>query len=401
MMNIVRSVSLGALSLGVLACHADAPDTNVVTSDSAGVEIVANTIGTSHTCSLNEPPTFEFGALEGPGVLEHVTDIGMMSDGAILIADRLASNVKVLDSRGGYSHSIGRQGEGPGEFRRIVSLTVINDTTFAVLDRFTRLVYFTRDGRFTGYWAPEQPYPNTHLVSAFSDGTVIVATECCTPPSPGFAQRNLIVIVHDTAGSVVDTVARFQSRRLAPLAQTRPPIYVQPLFEPRANVTLMGDTIIAADGRFPEFRIYDRHGRLLRIVRWNGSDRRITSADVSANREKALSERARSAADTSLIRRSTGKEQELNTIFPELDSLIVSATGQVWVREYPRPKDENFRWRAFSKSGRHVCDMLLPTNTRPYAVSDRDVLLLVLDELDVPYLRSFTFSEPQRSSNRR
>ncbi|MFC1529221.1 6-bladed beta-propeller [Gemmatimonadota bacterium] len=85
------------------------------------------------------------GAVEGaePYIFENIRDIHLDSDGRIYILDDRARQVRVFDPGGNHVYTVGRQGEGPGEFRMPIGMTSDPDGNLWVVDvmssRFTVL----------------------------------------------------------------------------------------------------------------------------------------------------------------------------------------------------------------------------------------------------------------------
>jgi hypothetical protein len=68
-------------------------------------------------------------------------------DGNIYVRDFRANEIVVLDPAGQRVRSIGRAGEGPGEFRALASIAWFGDTLLALDSQLRRIVAFGRDGR--------------------------------------------------------------------------------------------------------------------------------------------------------------------------------------------------------------------------------------------------------------
>ncbi len=85
------------------------------------------------------------GAIEGaePYLFENIRDIHLDSDGRIYILDDRARQVRIFDPSGNHVRTVGRQGEGPGEFQMPIGMTFDLDGNLWVVDvmssRFTVL----------------------------------------------------------------------------------------------------------------------------------------------------------------------------------------------------------------------------------------------------------------------
>lgn len=77
-----------------------------------------------------------------------ISGIQADSRGNIYVLDGRARQVKVFDKEGKFTHTIGREGQGPGEFQITNDMLLTHDENIAVLDRRSnRLSFFSPEGR--------------------------------------------------------------------------------------------------------------------------------------------------------------------------------------------------------------------------------------------------------------
>ncbi len=81
-------------------------------------------------------------------VLASIADVALSSAGHILIADRIDANVKIYDDAGNWVRTLGRLGDGPGEFRRPIAVAATGDSVFVLDARHARLSLFLMTGQF-------------------------------------------------------------------------------------------------------------------------------------------------------------------------------------------------------------------------------------------------------------
>lgn len=114
-----------------------------------------------------EPPSREVwrleeawrvGADENDVLLGQVAVIRSGPDGEIFALDSQLAQVVVFGPDGGYRRTLGREGEGPGEFRQPLNLFFTDDGRLAVQQAFPgRIVYLDpADGTPRGSWQREQ-----------------------------------------------------------------------------------------------------------------------------------------------------------------------------------------------------------------------------------------------------
>lgn len=119
-------------ALAFAACGGDVPPTS--TTESA-------TIGVTEELRLgviDGPPEYSFGRID---------EVTAAPDGHIYIADAQVPVIRRYDPEGTYLHDVGRGGEGPGEYRSIEEMGVTSEGELVVLDGpQSRVMRFTLDG---------------------------------------------------------------------------------------------------------------------------------------------------------------------------------------------------------------------------------------------------------------
>ena len=131
------------------------------TRDEAGVLQIMNP-----ATGMEEPTTIELDELWRLGgdsededeffgvILQIATD----TDGNIYVLDSQLSEVKVYDSNGEWTNSIGREGEGPGEFRRPNDMFMLQDGTIGVMQSVPgKIIKLTTTGDPAGDVALPEP----------------------------------------------------------------------------------------------------------------------------------------------------------------------------------------------------------------------------------------------------
>jgi hypothetical protein len=67
----------------------------------------------------------------------------------IYVADTKGNHIREFDKNGGFLRTIGREGQGPGEFQRITNIQITSENELMVHDRYTfRLTFFSLDGDY-------------------------------------------------------------------------------------------------------------------------------------------------------------------------------------------------------------------------------------------------------------
>lgn len=91
----------------------------------------------------------QIGKMDGPEELlfDQIIDVAVNSKGDIYVADRRLNEIRKFDREGEYLLTIGRPGQGPGEFQDIMTLCVNSQEDLIAFDRtLGRISVFSDDG---------------------------------------------------------------------------------------------------------------------------------------------------------------------------------------------------------------------------------------------------------------
>lgn len=141
------------LAIALTACGKEKPAEPVAVSDSSGVHIVTSRAAAWTAATewkVGGQPTLQIGG----GVTDTSELVGpvigafRLSDGRVVVADQGSHSLRWFSADGKLLHTSGREGEGPGEFRSMLSLLEIGDS-IAVYDGMQqRLSIFDANGTF-------------------------------------------------------------------------------------------------------------------------------------------------------------------------------------------------------------------------------------------------------------
>ncbi len=367
----------------------DAADEHRVTAlaiDSAGVELVTSDPTTSvFSCEVNAEPTLSIGGVlrDEEVLFSSVRGVGMLSDGSIVVADRIGSDmIRIFDRTGTLVRSFGRRGEGPGEFRDPWMVYVVAGDTIHVGDyRPMRYNVFTSEGEWVRAVQLEPLYLNpSHGGGVLVGGRTVNTRETADYGSSSAATA---VELHDTDGRLLRELAHLGGPEQIS-TETAVNLVMTPLFAPRPEVSARRSTIALAEGDESEVRFLDADQGLVRIVRWTPEDLDVTRADIDAFRRtirEQFVDRPEIAAEL------TSEDRPVNPRFPAVSHLLVGATGRIWVGQYPRPSaPEPRRARIFGADGRFQCHVTRPPGFTPWEFGADYLLGVQEDELGVEYV---------------
>jgi hypothetical protein len=191
------------------------------------------------------------GALDGggPEMFGSITAIAVSSQGEIAVLEDQAQEVRIFDPMGAHLRTIGRKGEGPGEFEGAISVHYDGGDRLWVAD--------TRNARYNVF----SPTGEYLWSSPRSAGVVIGDPGRFTrlgllDPVPRFlpsGEIQLLYLLVDTAGAIADTLPPISVGHMSRLQTV--PVWLAP-FMPRVISTseASGDLWIASTDQYALFR---------------------------------------------------------------------------------------------------------------------------------------------------
>lgn len=135
-----------------------------------------------------------------PGELSYARGIVADANGNIFVLEREPATIKVFGSDGRWLHNIGREGDGPGEFRDGM-LGIRGDTLLVQDPDNQRLTTFLTDGTPVGTHQSQCCVSNGRALMVFDDGRAVIPGLSPDQGRPGMAHY-----LTDMAGVVSDTI---------------------------------------------------------------------------------------------------------------------------------------------------------------------------------------------------
>jgi hypothetical protein len=349
-------------------------------------------------------PEYSFGAV---GALE----VG--ADGRIYTLHRQEATVRVWTPAGLAADSIGRRGEGPGEFISARTIGWKGDSLW-VFDstRNARITFFDADGRYLG-----QVMPQTDL------GSVELAVQGIYPPrpegvlgdgsllgiTPGFSQDivegKITSIAHtrmDREGAVLDTIVMIPVGREAVLGVLRDgggTFSAQPFGDPTLNVLtadatayILLDRRAAGSGEIAEFRVHRvaLSGDTVFSRAYPYLPTPITPDTV----EHVIRERAESLHGFVGERTGTTLPQWVEWVseatyrpayFTPVSAVVAGRDDTIWLALHP-PAGTDVEWLVLDPEGEPLRTLTLPASLRVFQAEESYVWGVERDEFDVEYI---------------
>jgi hypothetical protein len=376
--------------LGVASCaEPGATGGSVVRRDSAGVAIIESTAprwGSVPAWRVDTIPVLDL-TTTGEGLaheFDRVSDATRLADGSIVVADEGAAEVRRYTPAGEFAGAFGRQGNGPGEFRRLTSVHAAAGDSLSVFDFWQgRLTIFrmgdvgarTADlahlGTRVRRVSPIAPGRFAGLVHGYPDAAV-----------RGLYRVPYTVVVFEPSSAVVDTVATVAGSEGYQFDHGD----ARPLFGRNGAFAVHHGEVFVGDGDSLRIDAYGADGTLRRIVRVPGFDLSLTDAERAAERAARLPD----GPVPAFIREVADALPDPVTR-PAYAGLHVDADGYVWAPAFhgTSEADRPIECRIFAPDGEWLGSLTLPARFTILEVGDDWILGVRRDALDVESVRVY------------
>jgi hypothetical protein len=205
------------LILSVVIACADGDDTPSATEGDwvtersiSGDTTIVRTIA-GNLDSITHTLTLEWRTHESDAEQMNIGSISQMAvgrDGRVFMYDSQRSSLQMIDSAGKFLRSIGRRGEGPGEYRNVRGLTTLPDGRVALWDsQLSRITLFDPDSDARHMWQVTRRTFSTTEPSLLSDTAgFLYLIHPVTPRPEGQRTGRPGLIRFDSHGTTIDSL---------------------------------------------------------------------------------------------------------------------------------------------------------------------------------------------------
>ncbi len=327
--------------------------------------------------------------------LSNVLAIAVDSRGRVYVVDALEGGVIVLSPDLRHLETVGRAGEGPGEFRLkqiqilptdtlfvfdvdLNRVTIIEPDNFEVIDTFlpanlrrgpvpSKLWKLASSRRFLAlirlpFYAGENDTADqgrTDAILAIDEGAEAASDTILVVPSPDF-------LVARTPGSVA--------------VGTNP-------FGRVPFIRLIGrDRFVYTNSGALDVSVVDFTGSIVHSFSF-------PTVPVPVTSEQLSSRVSRTFGPLADVLREGGPYT-----WPALAGLTVDDEDRIWAGVRGQEGELEWEWAAFTQNGAHVGSVRLPAGQVLEAVRDDQLYTVSLDSLDVPRIRAYRLREEPTES---
>jgi hypothetical protein len=278
---------LAAASLG-MCTGCEFSDDHKQEIASLGVPLVTVQL-TMDRLTLNEDAVTRIGGHRenAAGHAFHRVRDALLYDDLIIVGSSVPMAVRVFDLDGKLVGEIGRDGEGPGEFRVLASLFRWSTDSVVVWDPgLRRLTIFHKAGGFgrmiqSEAVAARSPLNPWRVVMLSGGAYLVVYRDGRSNRHQGFSRDSVFVRVFDAAGRATADIGR-----VAGDEWYRGKGSIVAPFSYRFRSASVGDLYYIGDGRSPYLDEYERNGKIRRRLRLPIDRRAITESEWRAARDR-------------------------------------------------------------------------------------------------------------------
>lgn len=376
-----------------LALGCSAPDRGVESAsvrDSAGIRIVEHTLPLEQRSGAEgawPPFLVDLGVAAGRSTEEfdRVTDAALGDGGAVIVANTGGHDVRAFRA-GRPTWSLGRLGDGPGEFRGDLTLDVSADSTFVYDFGLRRLTVIGSTGQVGRTVDIRTDEPNPEFVCVLDDSSLVV-TFRRIHLSAGLNVDTLVAARFDRRGTFRNVIATVANEHVFlkidggfPLVDTQP-------FTAGASVACWSARVAVAQGDDPQVTAYDAAGRRRALVRWPASTAAPMPSDA-VERWRAAYLTSRDASVPRPARARWLQGVPIPSHAPTIARLLVAHDGDLWIETYATPGGPH-HWLVIGPTGESIGRAVLPNALRLESVGDSLAIAVWQDEVDVEHVALF------------
>ncbi len=392
------------LSLSLGCAPPEVVNSGPVVRDSAGIAIVENAITAPRWTTpwvLSEEPTLRIGSTEGDTtqMLYQVTDTHLMEDGRVLVVNSGSADVRIYSSEGRLLQTLGRRGDGPGEFRAPWHAYPIAGDSILVVDLYREVAVFDPSGALAREIHPRLPPglsggEGASPVDQFGDGSLLFKGHISEDPEWEGLRRNSVLMLRiPLNGDSAGTLGEFDDQTIR---YGRP--FRQYALGAEGTEAAGASTMWYGPGDRLELREVALDGTLLKLVRLDQQARPVTEADREGYKSAYVEQMATwNPGRGDDVWRRQAEDMQFPDSFPVHYAMETDPLGNLWVQDYRSWISEtgmDRAWTVFDGAGTYLGEVVVPSGLNVHDISETHIVGTWTDDLGVEYVHVYRIEKP-------
>lgn len=362
-----------AVVMILTGCSGPVPADDVVAHwDSAGVHVERvtldeSTIGGDIRVDTTAVRTF---GTDRNGFIA-VTGAGWYADGGLVVADGGSRRLVRYSPEGNHGWSVGRRGEGPGEFNQIAGVLVQEGDTVLVYDAMlARLTRISPEGRVIEVHPVEADVPKPPLKAVLLPGPRLLHVSGVgfgVGAESGFHRPDYQVGLHDLMSGSGTALGSWPGSGWHVESANRQVSVDQAVLSPDTYVAGRGETIMILESESGSLEVREVAGEVRHRIKLQMEPASVTSTIHQAAIEARL-EGIRDPGQRDRTRRRLEAAAPPARL-PFFGGMVVDSDGHAWLSHHVVPGVHLYRnWDVITSDGRHVGRVRLPVQVEPVAI---------------------------------
>ena len=312
-----------------------------------------------------------------------------LTDGSIAVADAGSNEIRFYSPTGEYTQTVGREGEGPGEFQRLTSLDRFRGDSLMAFDYWARRVTVLGPDRQVARVITLQlpflwklfPLADTNFVCLLSWPSVLIEEG-----EEGLVRMPVPVVRFSMTGEVIDTVATAAGGDEVRILGEYGFSSARPLFGRQSQLGVVDGSVLLGSATQLQYRLYAPDGTLKRIVRVPEYELRLRDEELQTEMATILGDNPSPRMRVHLDRLPVPENR------PAYSKLVVGSEGCVWAEKHIGElrtwlKMESSKWEVFSSDGEWLGAVWTPARFTVFEIGADYLLGVFRDELDVEHVQ--------------
>lgn len=381
----------------------------VTALDSAGVEHVSNRDvpwnSSPNRWTLDTVPAIAIG--EGGDSSQLMLGISghlRLADSTIVLINGAARELRFYSANGKFIRAAGRKGQGPGEFSSIGGMFSCGRDSIIVADYSRRISVWSSSGKFIR--ESQQPVSakgfNPTVVGVASNCASLLVRDARPMPLDQQSGRHLNQLNwRPLDGVAPESLVTFPGIEATQVMYGGRPIKQAVVYSNQPEFAIGANGIVIGMGDAPEFRVYDLHGKLKRVVRWKADAEPVTEADRASYSKSRAEYIAKNADDASALppidQLSVAKTK------PYYAKILVDDEGDTWLCQCPDRNllfkktlraEDKVPWLVFDPGGNIMGTITIPGALNVQRIGRDEVGGVWYNDDEVASLRIYRIRKP-------